>query len=261
MKLLSRTAAAAVVMVVCVSGASAIAAPSDADAFSYGGSVGSGGAVDDSGLGNSGLIEAVYGGSVTEATDPSLGAVLRFPQAICTRAPKGGSCPRATVNPLDQSGLNPVDGTGDFQFGATVRMSTVAGTAGMNIMQRGTFTAGQPQWKLQTDYRSAVGFRVASCRFADGTSAVLIFGTKRLVAGTWYALSCARSGNTFSLVVDQLSGTTADETVSVVAALTSIAPTGNAIIGAKAITPVVGQTDKVNDQFHGDLDTVFFGRR
>ena len=48
-------------------------------------------------------------------------------------------------------------------------MSTVAGTAGMNIMQRGNFTAGEPQWKLQTDYRSKVGFRVASCRFADGT--------------------------------------------------------------------------------------------
>lgn len=260
MKLISRLAAAAVVTLVCLSGASAVADPNAADAFSYGGGLEPGGAVDDSGLGNLGVVEATYGGSVTQAEDATLGAVLRFPQATCSTAPRGASCPRGTVTPTDQSALNPLDGTGDFQFGATVRMSTVAGTAGMNIMQRGNFTAGEPQWKLQADYRSKVKYRVASCRFADATNAVLILGTRRLSAGTWYALSCSRSGNSFSLVVDQLDGTAADETVTMTAALTNITPTKNAIIGAKTIAPKVGQTDTITDQFHGDLDTVYFRR-
>jgi len=55
-------------------------------------------------------------------------------------------------------------------------------------------------------------------------------------------------------------GTSADETVSATAALGAIAPTKSATIGGKAITTTVGQTDTSTDQFHGDLDGVFFRR-
>ncbi len=198
---------------------------------------------------------------MTEASDPLQGAVLRFPQATCSRAPKKASCPRATLTPTDQSGLNPLEGTGGFVFGATIRMSTVAGKAGMNIMQRGDFGDGEQQWKLQADYHAAFRYRVASCRFADGSGAVLLLGTKRLVAGTWYDLSCLRTGDTFSLVVDQVNGTAADETVSTTAALGG--DRADEVRDHRRRRPSrrrVGQTDTSTDQFHGDLDAVFFRR-
>ena len=237
----------------------AAADPLNPDTFTYLGQVSAAGATDASGLGNTGLVTTGSGGSVIEGTDVSHGPVLRFPQTTCTTAPRGSSCPRATVSPQGEDALNPLNGTGNFQFGASVRMSTVAGKAGMNILQRGVFGDGA-QWKLQTDYKSAVGFRVASCRFSDGTAAVLVLGTKKLLAGTWYDLTCQRSGSTFTLVVDDVSGTAADETVSAVASIGAIAPTKPATIGGKAITTQTGQNDTATDQFHGDLDGVYFRR-
>ncbi len=164
------------------------------------------------------------------------------------------------MTPVNQSALNPLNGTGDFEFGATVRLSTVSGTAGMNVMQRGTAGAGQSQWKLQTDYRSLAGGRVASCRFADTARSTMIFGTKVLAAQTWYRLSCKRSGSIFSLTVARVDGSTPAETVSSQVVLAAISPTKPAIIGAKSIAAVLGQTDAANDQFHGDLDSVYFRR-
>jgi Laminin G domain len=275
MKILQRSIALGALVVVVAVGAPAIGAtsahgkaklnranadPLNPDTFAYPGEVTTAGAVDSSGQGNNGLVSTASGGTVTEGTDVTYGSVLRFPQTTCSTAPSGSSCPRATVSPQDQSALNPLDGSGSFVFGATVRMSTVAGKAGMNILQRGVFGDGQAQWKLQTDYKGVDGFRVASCRFADGTTAVMVTGTKKLAAGTWYDLACRRSGSTFSLVVDQVNGTAADETVSATASLAAIAPTKPATIGGKAITATPGQNDTATDQFHGDLDGVFFRR-
>jgi hypothetical protein len=269
MKILMRTLAlGALITVVAVATpsvgatrhAGAKSDPLNPDTFTYLGHVTSAGVTDSSGKGNTGLVSGASGGTVTEGNDAAYGAVLRFPPATCLTAPAGGSCPRATVSPQNEGALNPLGGTGDFAFGATVRMSSVAGTAGMNILERGVFGPGQDQWKLQTDYENGDGFRAASCRFSDGTNDVILIGTKKLKAGLWYDLTCRRSGSTFSLVVAQVSGSAADETVSARATLGAIAPTRAATIGGKAITSGAGQTDLSVDQFHGDLEGVFFRR-
>jgi hypothetical protein len=79
-----------------------------------------------------------------------------------------------------------------------------------------------------------------------------------LALDTWYKLKCSRlSATKFELRVTDASGTwTAYSAIKTAGA---ILPTGNATIGAKTATNPNG-TDATIDQFHGDLDEIFFHR-
>jgi hypothetical protein len=128
----------------------------------------------------------------------------------------------------------------------------------MNVFQFGAAGAGVSQWKMQVDSGRP------SCRWSDGTRFVLLAAGPeefRLALGRWYRVSCVRlSPVLFQIRVDD---PRTDRQVLPPAQqtgqLADILPGGAVVIGGKRIRDT--QADVDTDQFHGDLDTLEFGRR
>jgi len=195
------------------------------------------------------------GGSVTSVVDLSGARYLRFPGGSCLVPP----CPQAIVQPVRSDTLVPdEDGAGRFSFGADARLTEEPSpAAGMNVFQYGAAAAGLSQWKLQLDYGRP------SCRWSDGTTVVLLMAGDdgyRLSPGTWYRIRCARlSPVLFEIrVLDPRTGAAVVPPAHRVASVGPILPTGTVVIGGKRIRDT--QSDVDTDQFHGDLDNIYFAR-
>ncbi|MEV4636930.1 hypothetical protein AB0J80_06210 [Actinoplanes sp. NPDC049548] len=210
---------------------------------------------DSSGKGLHGSIRTGGGGvltSVTEDGDP----FLRFPGGSCASVP----CPQAIIQPASTVTLVPGDGgEGRFVFGADVRLTEPPSPdAGMNVFQFGAAGAGVSQWKLQVDYGRP------SCRWSDGTRAVLLPAGAddfRFTVGRWYRVTCIRlSPVLFQIRVDdRATGRQVVPPAQQRGRLEDILPRGVVVIGGKRVN--AAQADVDTDQFHGDLDTIEFGRR
>ncbi len=206
---------------------------------------------------NHGTVTVANGGLVTSLTDRGgSNAFLRFPGGTCPTAP----CPQAMITPTTSANLVPnASGTGTFTFGAHIRLTeTPSATAGMNVFQRGFAAAGVSQWKLQADSG------VPSCRWSDGVNSLLLpdSGDPKytLPVGRWVKVKCSRlAGDVFEIrITDPVTGALLTPVLRKTVAIGAITPTGNAVIGAKKID--AGQVDSQTDQFHGDLDEIFFHR-
>ncbi len=225
-------------------------AGASSDQIRYKGAISDGRVVDSSGSGNPGIIVTANGGSVASRTD-SGNAFLRFPGGHCTRS---SGCPQAMVKPAKTTTLNPGNGgLGTFAFGASIRL-TQTSTTGMNVLQRGSF--GGSQWKLQADDAEA------SCRWSDGTHSLMLpddhYAKFALRLDSWYRVTCSRlAGDVFEFRVSKPSGAILQLRRWTEHRIGAIAPTSAVTIGAKKVT---GGSDARTDQFHGDLDDIFFHR-
>ncbi|GAA1026618.1 hypothetical protein GCM10009557_04960 [Virgisporangium ochraceum] len=210
-----------------------------------GGLSASGTVADSSGHDLDGTIETGGGGSVTSVA----GRFLRFPGGSCPVAP----CPQAIVRPSRGDTLVPGDGI--FSFGADVRLTEPPSTvAGMNVFQFGAAGTGLQQWKLQVDSGRP------SCRWSDGTAVVLLPADLALVPGTWYRVRCTRlSASVFETrVVHPTTGRPVAPPARQTTTMGPIVPTGAPVIAGKRVN--AAQSDVDTDQFHGDLDNVYFWR-
>ncbi|WP_125802015.1 hypothetical protein [Actinoplanes sp. ATCC 53533] len=211
---------------------------------------------DSSGNGLHGNILTGSGGAVTSVAEPDGNRILRFPAGSCPTAP----CPQAIIRPASTVTLVPGDnGEGRFVFGADIRLTEPPpADAGMNVFQFGAAGAGVSQWKLQVDSGRP------SCRWSDGTNFVLLpagAADFTLAVGRWYRVTCIRlSPVLFQIRVhDPVTGKQVLPPARQTGQLANILPSGAVVIGGKRISAT--QTDVDTDQFHGDLDTVEFGRR
>jgi hypothetical protein len=207
---------------------------------------------DSSGKGLHGSIRTGGGGTLTSVA----GSFLRFPGGSCTEAP----CPQAIIQPASSVTLVPDDGgEGRFVFGADIRLTEPpSADAGMNVFQFGAAGAGLSQWKMQVDYGRP------SCRWSDGTRFVLLPAgpeNYQFTVGRWYRVTCVRlSPVLFQIRVDDpATGRQVLPPAQQTGPLADILPSGSVVIGGKRIR--ADQTDVDTDQFHGDLDTIEFGRR
>ncbi|MCA2217379.1 hypothetical protein [Jidongwangia harbinensis] len=219
----------------------------------YAGGLTAGLVADSSGNELHGTVSTGGGGTVTSVPGPDGDPFLRFPGGHCTTVP----CPQAIIQPTRTVTLVP--GEGRFVFGADIRLTEPPSPdAGMNVFQYGAAGAGLSQWKLQVDYGRP------SCRWADGTRAVLLPAGAddfQFTVGRWYRVTCIRlSPVLFQIRVDDReTGRQVLPPAQQTGPLDDILPSGAVVIGGKRIRP--GQADVDTDQFHGDLDTIEFGRR
>ncbi|WP_157995759.1 LamG-like jellyroll fold domain-containing protein [Thermomonospora amylolytica] len=198
---------------------------------------------DDSGTGRSGTVVAVSGGRIgaVRPGHDGTGGAVRFP-AVCTGA--GTGCPHAVIQGPDDPALDP--GTSPFTFGVRVRVRAddLTTAHGSNLVQKGTSLTSQ--WKLQID--DARGGR-PSCvlRAANGAPFVLVQSRTGVADGRWHEVTCRRTAGELRILVDgEVTGAGA------VAPGLAVAPAGMPVMA--------GGTNAVaaNDQFHGELDEVFF---
>lgn len=210
---------------------------------------------DSSGNAVHGAIQTGGTGTVTSVTENGR-RFLRFPGGSCTVAP----CPQAIVRPTSTVTLVPgSEGEGRFVYGADIRLTAPPSpAAGMNVFQFGAAGAGLSQWKLQVDYGRP------SCRWSDGTQVVLLpAGPEgwQMTVGRWYRVTCSRKARIFFSirVEDPVIGLPLLLPRIQTVQLAGILPTGAVVIGGKRIN--AAQSDVDTDQFHGDLDTIEFGRR
>jgi hypothetical protein len=201
---------------------------------------------DSSGNGLDGTIETGGGGAVTSVPGPRNTRFLRFPGGSCTVAP----CPQAIVRPPAGTALTPGDGR--FSYGADVRLTEPPSTAaGMNVFQFGAAAAGLSQWKVQVDSGRP------SCRWSDGAAVVLLIADVTLAPNTWYRVRCTRNGTQFETrVTHSATGRPVVPPVRQTTAMGPIVPAGSPVIGGKRIN--AAQSDVDTDQFHGDLDNLYF---
>jgi hypothetical protein len=249
--------AAACVAVLALAGPAVAAPPPGSVELHYGGDLLDAARVaDSSGRGLHGTIHTGGGGTLTSPVGPDGDPYLRFPGGSCTVAP----CPQAIVQPARSVTLVPGDdGAGRFVFGADIRLTEPPSPdAGMNVFQFGAAAAGVSQWKMQVDYGRP------SCRWSDGVAAVLLpAGPEdfRFTVGRWYRVTCVRlSPVLFQIRVgDPATGRQVLPPAQRTGRLDDILPSGTVVIGGKRVRP--DQADVDTDQFHGDLDTIEFGRR
>ncbi|MEU8233124.1 hypothetical protein AB0C12_26390 [Actinoplanes sp. NPDC048967] len=253
----SATSGAAAVLVLALAGPAAAAPPTGTLELRYAGDLVTATQVaDSSGNDLHGSILTGGGGAVTSVAGPGGDPFLRFPGGSCTVAP----CPQAIIQPASSITLVPDDGgEGRFVFGADLRLTEPPSpAAGMNVFQFGAAGAGVSQWKMQVDYGRP------SCRWSDGTRFVLLpAGPEdfRLTVGRWYRVTCVRlSPVLFQIRVhDRETGRQVLPPAQQTGPLEDILPSGAVVIGGKRIR--ASQSDIDTDQFHGDLDTLEFGRR
>ena len=244
-------------LVLTLAGPAAAAPPSGTLELRYAGELADATRVaDSSGNGLHGAILTGGGGNVTSVAGPDGDRFLRFPGGSCAVAP----CPQGIVQPAASITLVPDDGgEGRFVFGADIRLTEPPpADAGMNVFQFGAAGAGVSQWKMQVDQGRP------SCRWSDGTRFVLLPAGPadfRFAVGRWYRVTCVRlSPVLFQIrVEDRATGRQLLPPAQLTGRLEDILPSGVVVIGGKRIR--ASQADVDTDQFHGDLDTVEFGRR
>lgn len=207
---------------------------------------------DSSGHGLDGTIETGGGGTVTSVPGPRNTRFLRFPGGSCPVVSPAAPCPQAIVRPPNGAALTPGDAM--FGFGADIRLTAPPSTvAGMNVFQLGAAAAGLSQWKVQVDSGRP------SCRWSDGTAVVLLIADVTLSLDTWYRVRCTRVGTRFETrVTHPVTGRPVVAPVRQTIAMGPIVPAGSPVIGGKRINGA--QSDVDTDQFHGDLDNVYFWR-
>jgi hypothetical protein len=225
-----------------------------ADVLRYSGTLTAAGTVaDSSGNGLHGTVLTGTGGTVAALVEPDGNAFLRFPAGSCVVVP----CPQGIVQAPAAPALAP--GAERFSFGADIRVAEPPSpAAGMNVLQYGAAGANLSQWKLQVDYGRP------SCRWSDGTAVVLLMAGPpgyQVPLGAWHRVRCARlSPVLFEIrVLDPATGDALVPPRQVTARLGVITPTGAVVIGGKRIRAT--QSDVDTDQFHGDLDELYFSSR
>lgn len=117
---------------------------------------------------------------------------------------------------------------------------------GSNVVQKGL--ASSAQWKLQID---SGGDGRTSCvvRITDGADPIMAKSTIGVADGSWHRIVCYRGPDTLEVSIEDV----VTKTVPVPAD-SVIAPAGHLVtVGAKGAGPD-------NDQFHGELDDLFFAR-
>jgi hypothetical protein len=215
---------------------------------------------DSSGNGRHGTILTGGGGTVTSVRERG-DSFLRFPGGSCTTAvtvpPTPLHCPQGIVQVPAAEAFTP--GEALFSFGAEIRLTQPPSPlAGQNVFQFGAAGAGLSQWKLQVDYGRP------SCRWSDGTNVVLLpagADDYQLTPGTWYRVLCTRVSATLfqTLVLDVRTGRPALTAAHATAPLGPILPTGTVVVGGKRVRDT--QSDVDTDQFHGDLDDIFYWKK
>lgn len=149
-------------------------------------------------------------------------------------------CGRAILEINDDRALDPRRAR--FRFGAAVKVTAQQAPQGMdpNIVQKGL--AGQPrgQFKLEllgSRPRCVISGRAGRVSTPRGPS---------IADGRWHQLQCARRGRVVNVRVD---GVTVAQATGPIGRVANSAPVR---IGGKAVGPAAD-----NDQYHGDLDSVF----
>ena len=112
---------------------------------------------------------------------------------------------------------------------------------GANVLQKGYSVGGASQFKLQVDHRQGN----PSCVLAGQSEIYRAEPALSVADGQWHDVSCARTGNRLTIIVDG----TERESVAVPAAL-SIANAEPLRVGGKG-------ANKGNDQYAGRIDNVF----
>lgn len=194
-----------------------------------------------------GQVTSLNGGAVRSVTEGGQ-AFLRFPAAVCRSAP----CPQVAIElpePLDP-------GAGPFSFGADLRLTTAAASdAGMNVFQQGLAGEHAAQWKLQLDYGHP------SCRFSDGTNAVVVpkqlhDPAFKLQVGVWYRVRCARTSSDVTITITRRDSPEPVASATEPAPLGPISPKGTPTVGGKNFG--ADRTDLLTDQYHDDLANIWW---
>jgi hypothetical protein len=158
-----------------------------------------------------------------------------------------------TVTTTASSGDPLGPGVADFTFGADFVLDKTAeahrADNGNNLVQRGLFS-DDAQYKLQVDRRRA------SCRVAGDKGEVVARSVEEIVPGTWYRVTCSRTGDRVVLKLDSFAGTPQRSVAA--------GPTGNLsmpgdtplVVGGKA-TAGGDAVAEDSDQFNGAIDNVF----
>lgn len=202
--------------------------------------------VDDSGKGHTASVASngAPGASVAAITPghDGTGKAVSFP-AVCPNT--GATCPRVVITSPDAPDLNP--GTANFSFGLWVRLtrSDLTSDHGSNLVQKGIHNT--PQWKAQID--DPINGR-PSCVLspdADPSTSVMVIASVGVADGSWHKITCQRADGVLRILVDNVAvGSKA------LPGTFSVTPTGRAL-------SVGGQSAVLrNDQYHGDLDEVYF---
>jgi hypothetical protein len=195
-------------------------------------------------------------GTVSTVSDAGwLGRVARTP----SYDPRSGA-PRGVlrITPTGGDPLSP--GSRAFSFGADVTLDAGVTSShgsgstdnGDNVVQRGRY-GDRGQYKIQVDGRRP------SCRIKGGSGTVMVTSRVKLAAGTWYGLTCSRSGSTVTLTVKRYSSSG-----SVVQSTTTTGRGATGSISAPASRPMSvggkltssGQVARDSDQFNGRVDNV-----
>lgn len=152
-------------------------------------------------------------------------------------------------------------GAGPFTFGSDFKLDSVnRGTSydnGNNLVQRGLYS-DTSQYKLQVDSGKA------SCRVAGDRGALMVTSSVRIVAGSWYRVTCSREEvATGDRVAIRVLALAADGTRGAVTTSTSAAGTIGTLsfalgtplsVGGKLVS--AGAIADSADQFNGVVDNV-----
>ncbi len=203
---------------------------------------------DDSSHGHTASVRSngATGATVAAITPGSggTGAAVSFPAACPNSDP---TCPRVMITSPDASDLNP--GGANFRFGLRVRLTLddLTFDHGSNLMQKGG--SDTAQWKLQLD--DPASGRPSCVLRPDGnlSARVRVTASVGVADGSWHEVACQREGDVLRILVDDR-------------------PAGSKALPATfSVTPrcqplVIGGNGTAlrNDQYHGDLDEVYFDR-
>lgn len=181
-----------------------------------------------------GRVVTANGGRVEEVSGADgRGTAVAFP-ATCT-AP--GGCPSAMVEILPSPALNP--GDDDFEYGASVWLSSDQTTTGSNIMQKGRFGSAGGQWKLQVDNLAGE----PSCVLRSGDDQLIARSSVSIADSAWHHVVCRRDQDGLSIRVDD----TVDRVDGRTGSVSNQWP-------VRVGSPGVGDDD---DHFHGRVDDVY----
>lgn len=194
------------------------------------------------------VVEHAGGRVVAAASRSGQGTAADLPPAR-----RGSHAPAAVIAvraPAGSTALAP--GTRAFTFGAEFRLDT--GSTGIdggdNLVQRG-LADDTGQYKLELDGQRA------ACVVKGTRGTVTARSTVTVARGAWYAAQCRRSGDTVSITVRRIGGssvtTTARGATGAVATRRVDTPLS---IGGK-LTPAGKVATWSSDQFNGLVDNAF----
>jgi hypothetical protein len=201
-------------------------------------------------------VATVSGGHARLVAGPGgdLPAAVQFPAYVAS-----GTYPRAVVRLTPSSGtaLNP--GTGDFTFGAVVRLDGTSSARsddnGDNAFQRGLYDESS-QFKLEFDAGRP------ACSVLGSAGRVIVRSGAGIAPGAWYQVTCSRTGGSVSMTVARVGSSTAAATrTSRTGATGNVTFAGSrpASVGGK-LTPSGAVDTSASDQFNGAIAKVWVSR-